>query len=134
MLEHRLIRKEFCVFMHVVITKSLSMPAISSCQTGGICGLKSCFLFPKNAEEYSLCCAVFSPCSHTHRPEVFICARAGQLGPKDLSGECFLAFARIFSGVIRDGQTVHVLSAAYNPARPELKRQEVQVCGSMPRH
>ena len=39
----------------------------------------------------------------------------------------FLAFSRIFSGVIRDGQTVQVLSAAYNPARPEQERLEVQV-------
>lgn len=52
----------------------------------------------------------------------------GEPGPKDLSGECFLAFACVFSGVIRDGQTVHVLSAAYNPARPDQERQEVQVC------
>ena len=39
----------------------------------------------------------------------------------------FLAFSRIFSGVIRDGQTVQVLSAAYSPARPDQERLEVQV-------
>jgi hypothetical protein len=52
---------------------------------------------------------------------------AGEAGPRDTREERFLAFARVFSGVIRDGQTVHVLSAAYNPAQPDLERQEVQV-------
>ena len=52
---------------------------------------------------------------------------AGEPGPKDPKQEVFLAFARIFSGVVTDGQRIHVLSAAYNPARPVLERQEVQV-------
>ena len=52
---------------------------------------------------------------------------AGQPGPRDPKQEVFLAFARVFSGVVTDGQLVHVLSAAYNPARPDLERQEVQV-------
>lgn len=52
---------------------------------------------------------------------------AGQPGPRDPKQEVFLAFARVFSGVVTDGQKVHVLSAAYNPARPDLERQEVQV-------
>ncbi len=54
-------------------------------------------------------------------------AHAGEPGPRDPSLEVFLAFSRIFSGVIRDGQTVQVLSAAYSPARPEQERLEVQV-------
>ncbi|CAK0786123.1 hypothetical protein CVIRNUC_009336 [Coccomyxa viridis] len=53
----------------------------------------------------------------------------GEPGPRDPSQEVFLAFSRIFSGVIRDGQTVQVLSAAYSPARPEQDRLEVQVKG-----
>ncbi|CAL8464184.1 g3719 [Coccomyxa elongata] len=53
----------------------------------------------------------------------------GEPGPRDPKQEVFLAFARIFSGVVTDGQRVHVLSAAYNPARPDLERQEVQVDG-----
>ena len=53
---------------------------------------------------------------------------AGEPVPRDPTQEVFLAFSRIFSGVINNGQTVHVLSAAYNPARPDQERQEVQVC------
>ena len=52
---------------------------------------------------------------------------AGEPGPRDPTQETFLAFARVFSGVIRDGQTLHVLSAAYNPSQPALERQELQV-------
>jgi hypothetical protein len=51
----------------------------------------------------------------------------GEPGPRDPKEETFLAFARVFAGVLRDGQTVHVLSAAYSPARPHLERQELQV-------
>ena len=29
----------------------------------------------------------------------------------------------MFSGVLKDGAPVHVLSAAYNPAQPQLQRQ-----------
>ena len=54
-------------------------------------------------------------------------ALPGEPGPRDPKEETFLAFARIFAGVLRDGQTVHVLSAAYNPAHPNLERQELQV-------
>uniref|UniRef100_A0A0D9VGU8 Elongation factor-like 1 n=1 Tax=Leersia perrieri TaxID=77586 RepID=A0A0D9VGU8_9ORYZ len=35
------------------------------------------------------------------------------------SGECFLAFARVFSGVLRAGQKVFVLSPMYDPLRRE---------------
>ncbi|CAK7329255.1 unnamed protein product [Dovyalis caffra] len=37
------------------------------------------------------------------------------------SDECFLAFARIFSGVLCSGQRVFVLSALYDPLRGSLK-------------
>ena len=47
----------------------------------------------------------------------------GKPGPADPSQEVFLAFGRVFSGVLHDGQAVHVLSAAYNPAQPHLQRQ-----------
>ena len=57
---------------------------------------------------------------------------AGEPGPRDPSEEVFLAFARVFSGVVRDGQRVHVLSAAYDPAHPQQERQELQVPGVTP--
>ncbi|KAK1288702.1 hypothetical protein QJS10_CPB19g01273 [Acorus calamus] len=40
------------------------------------------------------------------------------------SDECFLAFARIFSGVFNVGQRVFVLSALYDPLRPESTTQK----------
>ncbi|GMJ00303.1 hypothetical protein like AT3G22980 [Hibiscus trionum] len=42
------------------------------------------------------------------------------------SDECFLAFARIFSGVLRSGQRVFVLSALYDPLRGESMQKHVQ--------
>lgn len=42
------------------------------------------------------------------------------------SGECFLAFARIFSGVLCAGQRVFVLSALYDPLKMESKQKHVQ--------
>ena len=45
-------------------------------------------------------------------------------------GEVFLAFGRVFAGTLRDGDRVHVLSAAYDPAEPGLHRQEAQVSSS----
>ncbi|KAH6815913.1 Ribosomal protein S5/Elongation factor G/III/V family protein [Perilla frutescens var. frutescens] len=42
------------------------------------------------------------------------------------SGECFLAFARIFSGVLFTGQRVFVLSAVYDPLKMESKQKHVQ--------
>ena len=54
----------------------------------------------------------------------------GQPGPSDMNAEVFLAFARVFSGVIVDGDTVQVLSAAYNPLTPEQDCQEVKVWSS----
>ncbi|KAL0452876.1 UNVERIFIED_CONTAM: Elongation factor-like GTPase 1 [Sesamum latifolium] len=42
------------------------------------------------------------------------------------SGECFLAFARIFSGVLFAGQRVFVLSALYDPLKEESKQKHVQ--------
>lgn len=43
------------------------------------------------------------------------------------SGECFLAFARIFSGVLLAGQRIFVLSPLYDPLKVELKQKHVQV-------
>ncbi|KAK1263000.1 hypothetical protein QJS04_geneDACA009406 [Acorus gramineus] len=40
------------------------------------------------------------------------------------SDECFLAFARIFSGVFNVGQRVFVLSALYDPLKPESTTQK----------
>ncbi|OMO57092.1 hypothetical protein CCACVL1_25998 [Corchorus capsularis] len=42
------------------------------------------------------------------------------------SDECFLAFARIFSGVLTAGQRVFVLSALYDPLRGESMQKHVQ--------
>ena len=50
------------------------------------------------------------------------------LGNEDV----FLAFGRVFAGNLKDGQRIHVLSAAYNPATPDAHRQEVQVCMQRP--
>ena len=55
------------------------------------------------------------------------CRQEGKPGPQDPTQEVFLAFGRVFSGVLRDGQSVHVLSAAYNPMQPHLQRQVLQV-------
>lgn len=42
------------------------------------------------------------------------------------SDECFLAFARIFSGVLCSGQKVYVLSALYDPLKGETMHKHVQ--------
>ncbi|KAK1394516.1 Translation elongation factor EFG [Heracleum sosnowskyi] len=42
------------------------------------------------------------------------------------SDECFLAFARIFSGVLYAGQKVYVLSALYDPLKVDDKQKHVQ--------
>lgn len=43
------------------------------------------------------------------------------------SDECFLAFARIFSGVLCSGQRVFVLSALYDPLKGESMQKHIQV-------
>lgn len=42
------------------------------------------------------------------------------------SEECFLAFARVFSGVLHSGQRVFVLSALYDPLKGESMQKYVQ--------
>ncbi|GAV71979.1 EFG_C domain-containing protein/GTP_EFTU_D2 domain-containing protein [Cephalotus follicularis] len=42
------------------------------------------------------------------------------------SDECFLAFARIFSGVLFVGQKVYILSALYDPLKVESMQKHVQ--------
>ncbi|KAJ6792989.1 elongation factor-like GTPase 1 isoform X2 [Iris pallida] len=42
------------------------------------------------------------------------------------SDECFLAFARIFSGILRSGQKVFVLSALYDPLKGEAMQKHIQ--------
>ncbi|CAN1333746.1 Elongation factor-like GTPase 1 [Linum perenne] len=44
----------------------------------------------------------------------------------DDSDECFLAFARIFSGVINEGQKIYVLSALYDPLKPDSAHKHLQ--------
>lgn len=49
-------------------------------------------------------------------------------GDTDAGGrECFLAFARVFSGVVSAGQKMYVLSALYDPTVHELDSKHVQV-------
>ncbi|KAJ7960507.1 Elongation factor-like [Quillaja saponaria] len=43
------------------------------------------------------------------------------------SEECFLAFARVFSGVLSAGQRIFVLSALYDPLKGESMQKHVQV-------
>ncbi|KAL3134116.1 hypothetical protein ABBQ32_008537 [Trebouxia sp. C0010 RCD-2024] len=62
-------------------------------------------------------------------PAAALPRQEGKPGPQDPSQEVFLAFGRVFSGVLRDGQAMHVLSAAYNPAQPNLQRQVHHVDG-----
>lgn len=42
------------------------------------------------------------------------------------SDECFLAFARVFSGVLSSGQKVNVLSALYDPLRGDSMQKHLQ--------
>ncbi|GMG98385.1 hypothetical protein Nepgr_000225 [Nepenthes gracilis] len=42
------------------------------------------------------------------------------------SDECFLAFARIFSGVLTSGQRIFVLSALYDPLKGETSHKHLQ--------
>ena len=53
--------------------------------------------------------------------------RPGDAAVADNRAEVFLAFGRVFAGVVREGAHVHVLSPAYNPAFPAAHRQEAQV-------
>lgn len=46
-----------------------------------------------------------------------------------VSGEVFLAFGRVFSGVAREGARVHVLSSAYDPLAPTKQRQTAVLRG-----
>jgi ribosome assembly protein 1 len=46
----------------------------------------------------------------------------GERPPADLHADEFLAFGRVFCGVLREGQRVHVLSAAYSPLQPDRHR------------
>lgn len=45
---------------------------------------------------------------------------------KSESDECFLAFARVFSGVLRAGQRVFVISALYDPLKGESSQKYIQ--------
>ncbi|BAB02089.1 elongation factor EF-2 [Arabidopsis thaliana] len=45
---------------------------------------------------------------------------------KSESDECFLAFARIFSGVLRAGQRVFVITALYDPLKGESSHKYIQ--------
>lgn len=51
---------------------------------------------------------------------------ASEEGGEGESDECFLAFARVFSGVLNSGQRVFVLSALYDPLKGESMQKHVQ--------
>lgn len=51
----------------------------------------------------------------------------GEPGPADPLEERFLAFGRVFSGVVRAGQSVQVLPATYNPAAPGSEHSQATV-------
>uniref|UniRef100_A0A1D1YUE7 Elongation factor-like 1 n=1 Tax=Anthurium amnicola TaxID=1678845 RepID=A0A1D1YUE7_9ARAE len=57
--------------------------------------------------------------------EVLNGTRADEVGAGE-SSECFLAFARIFSGVFHPGQKVFVLSALYDPLNGESTQKHIQ--------
>ncbi|XP_057535013.1 uncharacterized protein LOC130813243 isoform X1 [Amaranthus tricolor] len=50
-----------------------------------------------------------------------------EYGNNTESDECFLAFARIFSGVLTSGQKIYVLSALYDPLKGETSQKHLQV-------
>ena len=52
-----------------------------------------------------------------------------KLEEKDLEGTAFVAFARVFSGTIKPGQTVYVLGPKYDP-REALEKQKIgqEIC------
>ena len=53
--------------------------------------------------------------------------RPGEVGGVPSGEEVFLGVGRVFSGNLSDGQPIHVLSAAYDPAKPDAHKQDVQV-------
>ncbi|KAK8537972.1 hypothetical protein V6N12_044111 [Hibiscus sabdariffa] len=59
-------------------------------------------------------------------PQGEILNNSTEEGGTSESDECFLAFARIFSGVLRSRQRVFVLSALYDPLRGESMQKHVQ--------
>jgi ribosome assembly protein 1 len=65
------------------------------------------------------------PCRPRHLavPASLLPRLPGDPLPASTTEEVFLAFGRVFSGVAREGQRVHVLSAAYDPSKPDEQRQ-----------
>lgn len=61
--------------------------------------------------------------TYTHHPSPSR-RQPGDPAPADPLEERFLAFGRVFSGVLRQGQRLQVLSPAYSPANPEEHRHE----------
>lgn len=63
------------------------------------------------------------PRRENHGETTNISAEDGGDGESD---ECFLAFARVFSGVLYSGQRVFVLSALYDPTKGESMHKHIQ--------
>jgi ribosome assembly protein 1 len=55
-------------------------------------------------------------------PAVALPLAPGERPPVDPRKEVFLGFGRVFSGVLRVGQRVHVLSPVYSPLNPQQHR------------
>ncbi len=53
--------------------------------------------------------------------------RPGDPAPANALEECFLAFGRVFSGTIKDGQQLFVLPGNYDPGNPDPYPVGVQV-------
>lgn len=60
-------------------------------------------------------------------PLLRLCRAPGEPGPASPTEERFLAFGRVFSGVLRAGAPVHVLPPSYNPADPASEAQQAQL-------
>jgi ribosome assembly protein 1 len=53
--------------------------------------------------------------------------RPNEAGPPDPLEERFLAFGRVFSGTVRDGQELYVLPSVYDPGRQDPAPATVRV-------
>lgn len=68
--------------------------------------------------------------AHTRcHPAALLLLLLSPLQGEGVSGEVFLAFGRVFSGVAREGARVQVLSSAYDPLAPGRLRQTAVLRG-----
>ena len=60
-------------------------------------------------------------------PDLCSCRAAGSQPVAPGDQEVFLAFGRVFAGVLQEGDRMHVLQSTYSPAEPSQYRQECTV-------